>query len=56
VVGRLTNGHRFLANDGDESTLQQLASSVKEQVGRRGWVNAGDDGRNLFVFNRGQSL
>lgn len=52
VVGRLTNGHRFLANDGDEITLNQLAGSLKEQVGRKGWARTGGDGRNLFVFEK----
>jgi hypothetical protein len=55
-VGRLKNGHRFLANNGDERTLQQLASGVKEQVGKRGVVRIGDDGRNLFVFDEGGKL
>jgi hypothetical protein len=51
VVGRLNgSGHRFLANEGDEGTLMQLASGLKEQVGRKGLVRTGDDGRNLFVF------
>jgi hypothetical protein len=45
------NGHRFIANDGDENALRQLSSGVKEQVGRSGWVRGGDDGRNLFTFN-----
>ena len=52
IVGRLKkNGHRFIANDGDENTMRQLSSGVKEQVGRSGWVRGGDDGRNLFTFN-----
>lgn len=51
IIGRLKgNGHRFIANEGDENTLLQLASRVKEQVGRSGSVRVGDDGRNLFVF------
>ena len=56
VVGRLNGGERFVANHGDESTLVQLASSVKEQVGRVVWVKVGEDGRNLFVFERGVRL
>ena len=36
IVGRLKNGHRVLANEGDEATLVQLASGIKEQVGRKG--------------------
>ena len=52
VVGRLKkNDHRFIANDGDENTLNQLSSRLKEQVGRSGFVRGGDDGRNLFTFN-----
>jgi Thiolase-like protein type 1 additional C-terminal domain len=52
IVGRLKgNGHRFLANAGDENTLVQLASGLKEQVGRSGSVRIGDDGRNLFLFD-----
>jgi hypothetical protein len=49
VVGRLQSGHRFLANEGDEGTLMQLASA-KEQIGRKGFVRVGEDGRNMFVF------
>ena len=52
IVGRLKkNDHRFLANDGNENTLAQLASGVKEQVERSGIVRIGEDGKNLFVFN-----
>lgn len=52
IVGRLKkNDHRFLANDGNENTLAELASGVKEQVGRSGIVRTGEDGRNLFAFN-----
>jgi hypothetical protein len=29
----------------------QLASRLKEQVGRSGSVRIGDDGRNLFLFD-----
>lgn len=47
---------RFVANHGDESTLLQLASSTKEQVGRLGFVKPGKDGRNLFVFEEGAKL
>lgn len=56
VVGRLKNGHRVLANEGDETTLVQLASGVKEQVGRKGFLRNGEDGRNLFVFYQVQKL
>lgn len=56
VVGKLKSGERFIANHGDESTLAQLASGVKEQVGRAGWVKAGENGRNLFSFDGGVRL
>jgi len=56
IVGRLNNGHRFLANNGDERTLQQLASGIKEQIGKRGVVRVGDDGRNLFIFDESGKL
>jgi hypothetical protein len=52
VVGRLkANGHRFIANHGDASTLQQLSSGTREPIGRSGWVEK-DKGtkRNLFSF------
>lgn len=53
VVGRLKEtGHRFIANNGDDTTLQQLASLVKDPIGRPGFVKQDSDkkGRNLFVF------
>lgn len=57
VVGRLrSNGHRFIANHGDESTLQQLCSRSREPIGRNGWVKTAEDGRNLFTFEGGGKL
>lgn len=57
IVGRLkSNGHRFLANHGEASTLQQLSSSSKEPIGRVGHVSLGNAGRNLFTFTRGGKL
>jgi hypothetical protein len=56
VVGRLNNGHRVLANEGEEGTLVQLASGSKEQVGRKGFVRIEEDGRNLFVFRKAEKL
>jgi hypothetical protein len=56
VVGRLKNGHRVLANEGDEATLVQLASGIKEQVGRMGFVRNAEDGRNLFLFRKVEKL
>lgn len=50
VVGRLKNGHRFLANHKDEKTLSELSSKVREPIGRKGYVTIGDDGRSLFSF------
>lgn len=51
VIGRLKDGRRFIANHGDAVTLQQLASTVKEPIGRKGWVRRDEDGkRNLFSF------
>jgi hypothetical protein len=56
VVGRLKNGHRFLANHGNETTLLQLASRVREPIGRKGYVVTAEDGRNLFSFEKGGKL
>ncbi|KAJ9664521.1 hypothetical protein H2198_000172 [Neophaeococcomyces mojaviensis] len=52
IVGRIKcNGHRFLANHGDENTLKQLCSTRTEPIGRSGWVrNERLSGRNLFSF------
>lgn len=45
VIGRLgENGHRFVANHGDQRTLQELASSVEEQIGKVGYVETRRDG------------
>jgi hypothetical protein len=59
IVGRLKQtGHRFLANHGDASTLDQLCSTSAEPIGRTGYVK-GDPakkGRNLFSFARGSRL
>jgi len=59
IVGRLkSSGHRFLANHGDEATLQQLSSGATEQVGRPGFVTRDrhKDGRNLFTFRTNAKL
>lgn len=46
VIGRLQeNGHRFVANHGDQRTLQELASSMEEQIGKFGYVETTRDGR-----------
>ena len=49
IIGRLDNGHRFVANQGDGQTLNQLASWTEEPIGKRGLVKA-VDGRNLFFL------
>ncbi|KIV98245.1 hypothetical protein PV10_01912 [Exophiala mesophila] len=51
VVGRLNNGHRFLANHGDEDTLKQLSTWSGEKVGLSGKVKS-DGKRNLFVLSK----
>ncbi|KAK2627675.1 hypothetical protein QTJ16_002321 [Diplocarpon rosae] len=57
IVGRLqSNGHRFLANHGNESTLQQLASASKDPIGESGWVWPGEGRRNIFTFTREAKL
>jgi hypothetical protein len=51
IVGRLEeNGHRFLANHGNDVTLARLADTALESVGLRGTVRKGEDGRNLFIL------
>ncbi|KAI0142978.1 thiolase [Xylariaceae sp. FL1272] len=57
LVGRLkSNGHRFIANHGDERTLTQLASTLEEQIGKSGWVY-GDEitQKNVFTFQTERS-
>lgn len=51
IIARLTTGERVVANHGDERTLKELSSWEVEPVGRAGWVNRSEDGRNLFVFD-----
>ncbi|KAJ4252398.1 hypothetical protein NW762_010996 [Fusarium torreyae] len=49
IVGRLLeNGHRFIANHGDETTLSTLASNKVEPIGLQGLVLMAPGGRNLF--------
>lgn len=56
-MGRLKSSeHRFIANHGDATTLQQLSSGISEQIGRKGWVRRGEQGRNLFSFEQGGKL
>jgi len=59
IIGRLiSNGHRILANEADETTLKELSSAVEEQIGKRGWVTVDPDieGRSLFTFKEPQSM
>ncbi|KIW45204.1 uncharacterized protein PV06_03606 [Exophiala oligosperma] len=49
IVGRLINGHRVVANQGDKETLMQLSSTTTEQIGRTGRVY-NDGKRNRFVL------
>ena len=59
VVGRLKeNGHRFLSNHADASTLDQLCSTAIEPIGRSGYVrpDTEKEGRNLFSFSRTSKL
>lgn len=52
IVGRLKkNGHRFVANHGDEETLREISSGTDEKIGRVGRVK-NDGKRNLFVFSK----
>lgn len=56
IIGRLKeNAYRFVANHGDQRTLQELASSAEEQVGKVGYVETRRDGNgdpesNAFVL------
>ncbi|TQV92303.1 hypothetical protein V2A60_006991 [Cordyceps javanica] len=55
IVGRLKTGERFLANHGDDTTLERLAQRSAEHVGEAGLVRK-DDERNLFYFDAKPSL
>lgn len=56
IIGRLTDSkYRFVANHGDQRTLQELASSVEEQIGKVGYVEtkrdaSGDPESNAFFL------
>lgn len=56
IIGRLTDSkHRFVANHGDQRTLQELASSIEEQIGKIGYVEtkrdaSGDPESNAFFL------
>lgn len=52
------NGHRVVANHGDGATLEQLASWIKEPIGRSGtvWPSPDVEGQNLFTFPVGSRL
>ncbi|ODM14601.1 hypothetical protein SI65_09946 [Aspergillus cristatus] len=51
IIGRLENGHRFVANHGDAQTLAQMASWTEEPIGKTGLVKK-ENGRNLFFLQR----
>ena len=57
VVGRLRDGSRFVANEGDERTLRELCGN-KEVIGRKGRVgpDSKKEGRNLFWIEDGGRL
>lgn len=44
------NGHRFIANHGDERTLKELCSQHVEPVGRSGRVSTDGQGKNRFTI------
>lgn len=57
VVARLTaSGQRFLANHGDQETLNFLASTEHEPIGKTGTVRSGTDGKNNFFISVGPKL
>lgn len=55
IVGKLKTGERFLANHGDEATLQRLAQRSVEHIGDAGVVRK-DDERNFFYFDAKSNL
>lgn len=62
IIGRMkATSHRFVANHGDQRTLQQLASALEEQIGKEGYVQIKRDvkgipERNLFFLGPRPSL
>ncbi|KGQ05221.1 hypothetical protein BBAD15_g9548 [Beauveria bassiana D1-5] len=55
IVGKLKTGERFLANHGDDATLQRLAQRSVEHIGEAGVVRKEDE-RNLFYFDAKPNL
>ncbi|KAJ6787054.1 hypothetical protein PWT90_03193 [Aphanocladium album] len=55
IVGKLKTGERFLANHGDEATLERLAQRSVEHIGEAGVVRK-DDEKNLFYFDAKPNL
>ncbi|KAM3444367.1 hypothetical protein NHJ13734_001484 [Beauveria thailandica] len=55
IVGKLKTGERFLANHGDDATLQRLAQRSVEHIGEAGVVRKEDE-RNLFYFDARPNL
>ncbi|KAF7562876.1 hypothetical protein G7046_g1224 [Stylonectria norvegica] len=57
IVGRLDgDGHRFVSNHGDDSTLEILVKKNLEPIGLSGFVSQGEDGRNLFYLKSNAKL
>lgn len=57
IVGRLDkNGHRFVANHGDEATLKTLVDLGLEPIRLRRVVRKGKDRRNLFYIKADTKL
>lgn len=56
IIGRWTaTGGRFVANHGDQRTLQRLASAFEEQIGKEGYVETrqdpkGEPASNVFFL------
>ncbi|KAJ4385587.1 hypothetical protein N0V93_010016 [Gnomoniopsis smithogilvyi] len=62
IIGRLRNsGHRFIANHGDQQTLQHLSSAFEEKIGAEGFVRtsrtkSGEPESNVFYLGPRPSL
>ncbi|KAK2820045.1 hypothetical protein FQN49_007777 [Arthroderma sp. PD_2] len=59
IVGLLrSNGHRFIANHADDSTLVELSNLDREPIGRVGYATKDpeEEGRNLFSLSRPTKL
>ena len=59
IIGRLKNDNRrFLANQGDDTTMLQMSSGAGEVIGKSGWVwqDPVKIGRSLFAFAKPAKL